>query len=122
MSLNITGKNLDLTPAMKQYVEEKINPFFRHYDKITQIDVELDKVSQHHNKGEVFHARINIQVPKHLIHAEETKSDMYAAIDTVAAEADRQLRDQKEKYGSRIRKARKTARSFKSILTPWRRD
>ncbi len=121
MSLNITGKNIDLTPAIKEYVQEKTQPFFRHYDRITQIDVELDRTT-HHQKGEVFHVRINVQVPKHMFHADETQSDMYAAIDMCTAEADRQLRDQKEKYVGKVRRSRKINRNFKSIFAFWKRD
>lgn len=111
----MTGKNFDLTDAIKAYIEDKIGSLTRHFENIIGIDVEVDKQT-HHKNGEVFHVRANVQVPKHLIHVEELQADLYAAIDMCKDEADRQLRDYKEKFRTKNKKAWKTRRSLKSIL------
>ncbi len=119
MAINITGKNFELTEAIKLYVEKKTEPFFRHHKKMTSIDVEVDK-NTHHKKGEIYHVRMNIQVPQHLIHVEATETDLYAAIDICSSDADRQLKKQKDKYMAQRREAQKTTRNLKSILTFWK--
>jgi ribosomal subunit interface protein len=120
MPTNITGKNFDLTEAIQSYIDEKTAALTKVYDNIIQIDVELDK-NLHHNKGDVFHVRMNVAVPNELLHAEEVQPDLYAAIDICRDEIDRQLRKYKEKFATRSRKARQTSRNLKSILAFWRR-
>lgn len=119
MSTTITGKNIELTEAIKTYINQKTEKLFKHFDKIISIDVEVDK-NKHHLKGEVHHVRMNVTIPTDLIHAEETNEDLYAAIDLCRDEVDRQLRKKKEKYESRKRKEQKTRRGFKSIFSFWK--
>ncbi len=120
MATNITGKNIELTEAIKSYINDKIAPLNERYD-ILAIDVEVDK-NQRHNKGEVFHVRMNAQVPNALLRSEETKEDLYAAIDVCRDEIERQLRKRKSKYYSKRREAQKTQRRLKSIFSFWKKQ
>jgi putative sigma-54 modulation protein len=112
MSTHITGKNIDLTDALKAYVHKKLESVHRHFDNIIAVDVEVDK-NMHHKKGDVHHVRINVQIPDHVLHAEETETDMYAAIDLCAAEIDRQVLKQKEKKQTARRQEQKAKRDLK---------
>lgn len=112
MSTHITGKNIELTEAIKEYVNKKLESVHRHFDNIIAIDVEVDK-NMHHKKGDVHHVRINVQIPDHVLHAEETQPDMYAAIDACSDEIDRQIRKQKEKWQTARRKDQKAKRALK---------
>ena len=97
MATQITGKNIDLTDALKAHVEKRVSEFEKYGFDLIQVDVELD-TSTHHNKGEdVHHARMNVKVPHEFFHAEAEKSDMYAAIDSMLDKLDRQVRKHKEK-------------------------
>lgn len=120
MPTNITGKNMDLTEAIKSYIDEKTALLFTRYENILNIDVEVDK-NQRHNKGAVHHVRMNVQVPNSLLHAEETQEDLYAAIDLCRDDVERQLRKYKEKYETKKRKSRQTQRSLKSIFSFWKK-
>lgn len=119
MSINLSSKNLELTPAIKSYVEEKVSAIHKINDNIQTVDVEVEK-NQHQRKGEVFFVRINVQIPHALLRAEETQEDLYAAIDVCRDEIMRQLRKNKSKYESKKRKQQKERRSFKSILSFWK--
>lgn len=110
---------MDLTDAIRDYITSKTDALKEHTDEILRIDVELDK-NTHHNKGDVFHVRMNVQIPHSLLHAEETKDDMYAAIDICRDEMARQLHKEKSKNQSKQRKSQKTRRSLKSILSFWK--
>lgn len=115
MSLNITGKNMDLTPAIKEYVAAKVEIFHSHVDSITQIDVEIDANTHHRNGEDVFHVRMNVQVPHELIHIEEEQGDVYAAIDACKDRVDRQLRQYKEKFTAKKQREWHERREMKTM-------
>lgn len=110
MAINIKGTNLDLTPALKQYVEDKIISLIKFYSGLTQVRVELERTTKHHHKGEVWRAEANISGPKHLFRAEAVADDIYSAIDEMKDELKRELQALKEKRSRLVRRARQTKR------------
>lgn len=91
LQINFTGHNVDVTPALRAYTEEKFNKLERHFDKITSIHVILDieKLSQI--------AEASIMIVKGELHARSESEDMYASIDSLVDKLDRQLIKHKEK-------------------------
>jgi len=91
MQINISGHHVEVTDALRTYVNEKIDRLVRHYDHITDIHVILtvEKLVQ---KAE---ARINIA--KGDVFANAESEDMYAAIDVLTDKLNRQLIKHKEK-------------------------
>lgn len=91
MQINFTGHNVDITPALRAFAEEKFSKLERHFDKITSISVVLDveKLRQI--------AEATIFVSKAEIHASSESDDMYAAIDLLIDKLNRQLIKHKEK-------------------------
>ncbi|WP_028388602.1 ribosome hibernation-promoting factor, HPF/YfiA family [Legionella fairfieldensis] len=91
MQINFTGHNVEVTPALKAYTEDKFNKLERHFDKITSIHVIFDvqKLSQM--------AEATIMIAKGELHAHATSEDMYASIDALIDKLDRQLIKHKEK-------------------------
>jgi len=121
MTTNISCRSFDLTDAIRTYVDEK-TAHLQHLDsRITHVDVECDK-NMHHNKGEVFHVRMNLQMPGELLHAEAEEQTLYAGIDICKDELSEQIRKLKEKRDDQRRQSRKTRRSLKSILTFWKSE
>lgn len=94
MNLNITGHHLDITPAIRGYVEEKMSRVTRHFDQVIDVSVILS-VEKLNNKAEV-----NLHVPGRDIYVESIDADMYAAIDALADKLDRQVLKHKEKSGN----------------------
>ena len=91
MKLNIKGHQMEVTPALKTFTQEKFNKLERHFDKITAINVifNIEKLRQI--------AEATILVSKGELHASSESEDMYAAIDELVDKLDRQLIKHKEK-------------------------
>src|SRR5690606_40231485 len=82
---------LDVTEAMRDYVEEKFSRLERHFDRITNVQVimQVEKLQQK------IEATLHIAGGEVVANAEHT--DMYAAIDMLVDKLDRQLIKAKEK-------------------------
>ncbi len=83
MSLNITGRNLEITPAIREFVETKIARVTRHFDQVIDTHVILSIEPQKHN------AEVTLRVRGKDIHCEASNPDLYAAIDLLIDKADR---------------------------------
>lgn len=92
MQLSITGRHLDVTDALKEYVTSKITRLERHYDHITNVQVVLavNKVVQ--TAEAIVRAGHH-----HEIFADAEADDLYAAVDALSDKLDRQLIRHKEK-------------------------
>ena len=90
-SINLTGRHVEVTDALKDYVNSKFSKLERHFDQINNVHVILDvekliqkaEATLHVNGGELF--------------ATSEHSDMYAAIDGLIDKLDRQVIKHKEK-------------------------
>ncbi len=91
MQLNLSGHQLDITDALRDYVHEKMSRLERHFDKITNVQVTLE-VEKLRQKAE---ATLHVAGGEVVANAEHT--DMYAAIDLLTDKLDRQLIKYKEK-------------------------
>ena len=91
MNLNLTGVHLDITPAIRAYVVNKMDRVNRHFDHVIDVNVVLsvDKLRQK--------VEANVHVRGKEIHAEAVEPDMYAAIDCLADKLNRQILKYKEK-------------------------
>jgi len=91
MNLNITGHHVDLTPAIREYVESKLDRVIRHFDNVTSVNVILsvEKLVQK--------AEVTLHVRGKDLFAESENEDMYAAIDAMVDKLDRQVLKYKEK-------------------------
>lgn len=97
MQLSITGHHVEVTDALRSYVDEKIHKLERHFDHVSNVHVILS-VEKLQQKAE---ATVNISGGA--IFAEAVEADMYAAIDGLAAKLDRQILKHKEKMQQRTR-------------------
>ena len=98
MKIDIKGINLELTEAIKDYVNEKIGGLEKFYDKILVARVDVGLTTKHHQKGNIFRAEVNLEVPqKHNLRAEAEREDLYMAINEVKDELQRQIKKFKDK-------------------------
>lgn len=93
MNLTITGHHLDVTPAIRGYVEDKMSRITRHFDQVIDVSVILAVEKLKHK------AEVNLHVRGKDIYVESIDDDMYAAIDSLADKLDRQVLKHKEKTG-----------------------
>lgn len=106
MELRLTGKNMELTTEIRDFVQRKLGKLDRHLTHIKRFDVELfeekTKFPEHH-----FVAQVTIDSNGTLLRGEERAEQLFAAIDKVTEVMDRQIEHYK---GKRDQKSRETAR------------
>ena len=95
MKYIIIGKNIDVTPGLREAVEHKLGKLERYFTPDTEIHVTLS-VQKEHQKIEV-----TIPVKGGIIRSEQVSSDMYVSIDLVEEVIERQLRKYKNKLIAR---------------------
>ena len=86
MRLQIKATGFELTPTLQALVEEKflsLEKFLKRWDENNSViaRIEIAKNTKHHNKGMVFSAEVNLDLPKHVLRVEETGEEMHAVID-----------------------------------------
>ena len=91
MQLNVTGHHIEVTPALRGYLEKKLERIERHFDQVMDVHCVLT-VEKLRQKVEA-----TLRVSGHSIHADSTEEDMYAAIDLLADKLDRCIKKHKEK-------------------------
>ena len=99
MQVNVSGHHVEVTDALKSYVETKLDRLERHFDQITNINVILS-VEKLRQKAES-----TIRVSGGEIYADAEEDDLYAAIDSMTDKLDRQLIKKKEKISDRKHRA-----------------
>lgn len=105
-TFNIRGKNTEVTPAMREYVEKRVGKINRYFGNIDEIFVLLAVEKDRHI------VEVTAEVPGGLIlRGEEATNDMYTSIDLVIEKLERQIRKQKTKLERRFR-----AGGFKSEM------
>lgn len=101
MRFNIRGENIEVTGAIKEYVEKKISKLERYFDSTPQTDVHVN-LSVYNDEQRI---EVTIPMTNLLLRGEERHEDLYAAIDLVVDKLERQIRKYKTKIN---RKARQT--------------
>lgn len=91
MQLTVTGHHIEVTAALRDYVENKFIKLERHFDNMTDIHCVLTVEKLVHK------AEATIQLAGGTVHAESEQENMYAAIDNLADKLDRQVKKHKEK-------------------------
>ena len=94
MQINITGHHVEVTPALRAYVTEKLQRIYRHFDNVISTDVIL-KVENHNKQVE---AKVNAAGKS--LFAQDSGQDMYAAIDGLIDKLDKQVRRHKDRLRS----------------------
>jgi putative sigma-54 modulation protein len=97
MKLVIQGKNIEITDAIRDYVNQKVEKAVSHFESLTtEIDVNLS-VARNPRINPKQTAEVTIYANGTVIRSEESSEDLYASIDLVADKIARRLRKYKEK-------------------------
>lgn len=113
MQIIITGRNLDLTPAIKNYIEDKFGGLEKFYEKIIRADVVLLK-DTHQQKGEIFVCECKMEVPGNDLFVSKEEVDMYKAIDKVSDHLAEEIKKHKDKIRANQKQKREERREQKS--------
>ncbi|SEA39825.1 putative sigma-54 modulation protein [Thalassobacillus cyri] len=99
MKYNIRGENLEVTEAIKDYVEKKVGKLERYFDEPVTSEVHVN-LSVYNDEQEI---EVTIPMKDLLLRAEERHTDLYAAIDLVVDKLERQIRKHKTKVNRKFR-------------------
>ncbi len=105
MKMIVKGRHMEITPAIREYAEEKIGRTAKILDHMimsAEVELQVEKNPSIQN-GHV--AEVTVYTKGHVIRAREASSDMYAAIDLVSEKLERQVRKYKTKIIDRHTKA-----------------
>lgn len=92
MVINISSKHMELTPAIGEYAEKKVERLSRYFDRIQQVDIVIDKVKNGYS------VEIIADVEKHEpFVATSAHDNLYACIDLSVDRSVRQLTDHKSR-------------------------
>ena len=96
MKLLIHGRNLDVTPALRDYTETKLDRAIHHFDDLVQeADVHLSVARNPRVPQQT--AEVTVFANGTVIRAQERSENLYASIDLVASKLARQLRRFKDR-------------------------
>jgi putative sigma-54 modulation protein len=97
MHVTVTGRNIDLTPALKEYLLDKLHRAQKHFDHPLEVAALL-RVAKNPSIPNSHTAEVTLKVNGTTIRGEESTENMYASIDLVADKIERQLRKYKTRY------------------------
>lgn len=100
LKFNIRGENIEVTPAIREYVEAKVEKVERYFneDVNATANVNLKVYNDKQTKVEV-----TIPMKNLTLRAEERNNDMYAAVDLIVDKLERQIRKHKTKVNRKFR-------------------
>lgn len=92
MNLHLTGHQLQITPAIREYVASKLQRVKHHFDSVIDVNVimSVEKLLQK--------VEASVHVRGRDIFCESTDADMYAAIDSLVDKLDRTIIKHKERH------------------------
>ena len=91
MQLNLSGHHVEITDAMRSYVEKRLERITRHFDQVIDVHFVMSVEKLEHK------AEATVHVSGTNIHADAIDTNMYAAIDALVDKLDRSVLKHKEK-------------------------
>jgi len=115
MRYSVRGDHLEVTTALRDYVEKKLNRMEKYFEAPLTSDEVNVKLSVEKDLQAV---EVTISLPGILLRAEERHSDMYAAIDLVVDKLERQIRKHKTRANRKIRQEGSKRDLFRMDFAP----
>ncbi|PLR91906.1 ribosome hibernation-promoting factor, HPF/YfiA family [Bacillus sp. T33-2] len=113
MNYNIRGENIEVTPAIRDYLEKKIAKLDRYFTESPDASVNVNLKVYPDKKSKV---EVTIPMPNLVLRAEEANEDMYAGIDLITDKLERQIRKHKTKVNRKFRE-KANVREYAPIFT-----
>ncbi|MDQ5950413.1 MAG: putative sigma-54 modulation protein [Patescibacteria group bacterium] len=106
LNKHIKATNIELTEAIRDYAEKKVDTLnkFIEKEKESLAEIEVGKTTNHHNKGEIFRAEINLTMGDKQFRAVSETTDLYSAIDEMRDQIVREVKNHKSKSRALFRK------------------
>lgn len=97
MNIHVRGKNVEVTDALREYVEKRLGKLDKYFDDLKEANVTLVVEKADHR------VEVTIPVSGMILRGEETTADMYSSIDLVMDKLERQLEKYKARLSRKIR-------------------
>lgn len=98
---NVRGENIEITPAIRDYVEEKIGKIEKYFKNEPDADAHVNLKTYSDRTAKV---EVTVPLPRIVLRAEETSENLYGSIDLVSGKLERQIRKYKTKVNRRNRR------------------
>lgn len=118
MRVNIRQKNIEVTPALREYIEEKIIRITERFlqeqasTDLPLLDVEVERTG-HHRKGDIYHVAVRLCIGRQCFHAKAYGTDARAACDDLEEDLHREIYGRKNRLSAMFRRG---ARVFKKSI------
>ena len=99
-----------IDPALRNFIDEKINELVRFVTPETSILLEIGKTTQHHKNGPFFRAACQIKFPQKTLIAEASADNLKLAIVEAKEDLQRQIRQYKEKFSARAKRSQRVVK------------
>jgi len=99
LQVQVRGRNVEVTSALKDYVDKRLSKLVRYLDGISEALVTLTVEKGSHC------VEVTIPINGMILRGEETTQDMYASVDLVVEKLEKQIRKFKGKLLKRLGKA-----------------
>lgn len=121
MNISIKGTGIELTTAISEYVEKRLDKVRKLLgdDPALKCDIELARTTGHHQKGEIFRAEVHIVGSGKNIYTASEKEDLYSAIDDMRDETLRELKADRKKRISLVRRGGARVKAMMKGIWPW---
>jgi putative sigma-54 modulation protein len=119
MQINLQGKNMELTDAIKDYVSKRVTDLEKLLSGIEEkkgnalVNFEVMKTTNHHKAGVIFHASCMINLDGKEFYGESDHEDLYSAIDEVKEKLFNEIRKNKDRRQTLFKRG---AASVKKML------
>lgn len=100
MKFNIHGQKLEVTDAIRSYIEEKIGRLEKYFENPSELTAKV--VIKMRGRDQVV--EVTIPAPRLILRGEEANKDLYASIDLVSDKIERQIRKNKTRMSSKNNK------------------
>ena len=106
MRYTITGRNIEVTPGLRDAVQDKLGKLEKYFTPDTEAIITLSV------QKELQKIEVTIPVKGSIIRAEEASTDMYVSIDLVEEIIERQIK----KYRKKLIDKKQSAQAFSSLF------
>src|SRR3989338_7599567 len=119
MQINLQGKNIELTPVIRDYAIKRVTNLEKLLSKIetkggeVAVAFEVAKNTKHHKSGAVFHADCLINIKGEKFYSSADEEDLYQAIDAVKENLFREISKNKDRRQTLFKRG---AASIKKML------
>ncbi|HEY4499463.1 MAG TPA: ribosome-associated translation inhibitor RaiA [Candidatus Paceibacterota bacterium] len=124
MRINIKTTNVTLTPELSGYLSKRLEALEKMTERFGEaaiVDVEIGRTSKHHHTGDIYRAEINVHVRNRSFRAMKETPDLFSSIDEAKDQMLEELRSDKEKHLSLLRRGSQQVKTFIKGMRWWDR-